>query len=306
MKRIFAAVLGVFVLLSVALYFLFPRVLFRAATDATRYAAGLSVREIRADDHRIVYLEGGKGPTVILLHGFGANKDYWVPFAKQLTGAYHVIIPDLPGFGETSKLPDRNYDIASQTERLDRFVKALSVDRFHLAGNSMGGMLAALYGSRHPGKVLTLALLAPGGLDSPQKSQVVQAIEKGSNPLLLNKAEDFDRAVVLAYEKPPFIPPPFKKIFIAQALADRDFNAKVMRDIIRERLALDPVLPSIQAPVLILWGDKDRVMDVSGVKNLEKGLKRSTTFIMKDVGHIPMLEQPHEAGSAYLGFLKKL
>ena len=67
---------------------------------------------------------------------------------------------------------------------------------------------------------------------------------------------------------------------------------------------LAPYLPRIQAPVIIIWGDTDKILDVGGVSVLEKNLKNYKTVIMKDTGHIPMLERPRETASHYVGYLK--
>jgi len=83
------------VVLLTAILFPFPESVFRIAVDAQRRAADLVRKEVQVDNHRIAYLEGGKGETVILLHGFGANKDSWLAFAKYLKG-YHLVIPTFP------------------------------------------------------------------------------------------------------------------------------------------------------------------------------------------------------------------
>jgi abhydrolase domain-containing protein 6 len=143
-------------------FFLFPQSVFKLAIDAQRRSAGLVKKEIQVDDHRIVYLEGGQGETVVLIHGFALDKDAWVPFAKHLKG-FHLVIPDLPGFGESSQVPSDSYDVESQVRRLDQFTEQLHLDRFHLAGLSMGGAYSATYTARHPQKVLTLALMDTAG-----------------------------------------------------------------------------------------------------------------------------------------------
>lgn len=316
MKKILVAGFGIialFVFLLTGIYFLFPETLFNLAVKAGRYSAGLVKKEIQVDDHRIVYQEGGKGQTILLLHGFGANKDNWIRFAKYLTNDYHVVIPDIPGFGESSQIQNQNYAAKNQLNRIDRFTEALKLEKFHLAGNSMGGMLAALYGATYPQKVLTLALLAPGGVGSPNPSEVAILLQKGTNPLLTGNAEDFDRLIKLCFAKPPYIPSQFKKVLAADAIAHRDFNKKIWDDMLgnltKEALSvrenfLAPYLPQIQAPVLIIWGDCDKILDVGGVAVLEKNLKNYRTVIMKDTGHIPMLEHPRETASRYIGFLK--
>ena len=313
MKKILVVSLGLLVLVFGGIYLLFPETLFNLVVKAGRRYAGLAKKEIRVDDHKIVYLDGGKGQTILLLHGFAANKDNWIRFAKYLTKDYHVVIPDIPGFGESSQIQNENYAAESQLKRIDRFTEVLKLERFHLAGNSMGGMLAGMYGAKYPQKVLTLALLAPGGVGSPSLSEVAILLQKGTNPLLTGNTGDFDRLIKLCFAKPPFIPSQFKKVLAADAVAHRDFNKKIWDDMMgnltkealsaRENL-LKPYLPQIQAPVLIIWGDTDKILDVGGVSVLEKNLKNYQTAIMKDTGHTPMLEKPQETASYYVSYLK--
>ena len=305
MKKKVAVVALLLVLLLALPYFLFPEFLFDLAQKATRFSAGLVRKEIQVDSHRIVYLEGGHGESVLLLHGFSANKDNWSHFSKRLTGNYHVIIPDLAGFGESTKRFDENYSIDSQERDLDRLVEVLKLERFHLAGNSMGGTIAAVYAARFPQRIWTLALLAPGGLKTAKKSKFSRQVRKGVNPLKIDSPDDLEKAIGFLFVKPPSIPGPFKKALVARARADREFNAKIMKDLLDEGLILEPYLPMIQVPVCIIWGDKDRILDVSGASVLEKGLKNHQTVIMKETGHVPMMEKSAETAEAYMSFLKK-
>ncbi|MBN1614034.1 MAG: alpha/beta hydrolase [Deltaproteobacteria bacterium] len=304
MKKRWTAFFSFFVILTGAVSCLSPESLYRAVIDGERKSAGLSKFNIQSDGHRIVYLEGGKGETVVLLHGYTGNKDNWTRFARSMESRYHLVIPDIPGFGESSKLPEASYDVESQVDRIDRFLEVLKIDRFHLAGNSMGGMIAAVYATKHPGKVASLALFDTGGLQTAKKSEFAARLEKGQNALLVNSEEDFDEVLRLAFVEPPYIPASVKRIMVVDAIASADFNRKILNDMVSRPVALEPYLPMIQAPVLILWGDADRLTDPSGVYVLEKSLQVYRTVVMKDTGHLPMVEKPRESASYYVDFLK--
>ncbi|MGZ6250390.1 MAG: alpha/beta fold hydrolase, partial [Syntrophales bacterium] len=154
--------------------------------------------------------------------------------------------------------------------------------------------------------VLTLALLDAGGAPSPKKSELVMRLEKGNNPLVGNNVEDFDKLIALVFVKTPTIPASFKKIMVADWIAHAEFNKKIWNDVrSASPVSLEPILPLIQAPVLIIWGDQDKVLDVGGVAFLEKYLKNYRTVIIKDVGHCPMIEQPEETAKVYMSFLKE-
>jgi pimeloyl-ACP methyl ester carboxylesterase len=306
MARRVLIVVAVVLLVPVVLYLTFPGVLVRLALNLERGAAGLSKRSVVVDDHTVTYLEGGKGETILLVHGFGANKDNWNRFAKYLTPSFHVVAVDLPGFGESTKRPDALYTIGAQVERLDRFAEALSLNAFHLAGNSMGGSISGRYAVRFPEKVLSLGLFDTGGVyHCPRKSELALLLEKGENPLLVDGPEDFDGMVKFAFVKPPWFPGPVKRALAAEWAQSRPFNEKVFREIHEEGSSLEPDLPEIKARTLILWGDTDRLIDVSCTEVLEKGLPNATTVIMKSCGHVPMMERPEEAARHYLAFLQK-
>jgi pimeloyl-ACP methyl ester carboxylesterase len=296
-------VIAIVVLLTL-FYFLFPESVFKLAIDAQRRSADLVKKEVQVDDHKIVYLEGGKGETIVLLHGFGGNKDHWTAFAKYLKG-YHLIIPDVPGFGESSQVPKDNYGDESQMGRIDRFVEVLKLDKYHMAGNSLGGALTATYGAKHPNKILTLSLLDTAGAPSQKKSELLMQLEKGNNLLLASNTEDYNKLISLIFVKRPTVPASFKKIIAADWIAHAEFNKKIWNDWPPLQFSLATILPLIQAPVLIIWGDQDKLLDVGGVAFLEKNLKNYRTVIMKDMGHCPMIERPEETAKAYVSFLKE-
>ena len=305
MKKILMALL-IIIVASVGLYYAFPEKIAPYIIDSARSKAGLTKKEIRIDDHTIVYLESaGQGPAVLLLHGYSANKDNWLRFAAYFKD-YHVVIPDIPGFGESSRSLDAKYDVASQIERLHNFVQAIKMDKFHIAGNSMGGWFSASYAVRYPAEILSVGLFDAAGVKSLQLSEVMKMRQKGENPLLLKDGNDLPRLMGLIFTKPPFMPYPIEKMLIKEALTNRNFNEKIMQDITPDIFSLEKDLPQINSPVLILWGDKDKVIDVSSVPVFEKGLKNHMTVIIKDCGHVPILERVQETADAYLSFIRTI
>lgn len=270
--------------------------------DAWR-SAGLERKEIQVDGDRIAYLEGGQGETVLLLHGYGADKDNWVAFAKLLTPHYHVVIPDLAGFGESTRKWGENYNIENQAKRIDGFADALRLKKLNVAGNSMGGAIAAVYAARFPQKVSTLALLDTYGLRTAKWTHFQSEMQNGRNLLLISSPGDFDNLLPYLFVTPPPIPAPAKLVMVDRMMAEKKFNEKIGWDLFHESLSLESFLPMIQAPVLIIWGDHDRILDVSAVPILEKGLAHHQTLVMKDTGHLPMLEKPGETAAAYISFL---
>ena len=303
MKKILIAILVVIVAV-VAGYYAFPEKVAGYIIDAARNKAGLTKKEIKIDDHNIIYLEGGKGPTILLLHGYTGDKDNWTRFAAYLTKDYHVVIPDIPGNGESSQFMDKLYDLNSQMSRLHKFAQAINLKKFHIAGNSMGGFFSGIYAVRYPDEIISLGLFDAGGVKSLQKSEVIKLMEKGENPLVLKDTGDWPRRMRLVFVNPPTVPYPLKKVFAQKALDNRSFYEKALKEINPDFFSLEKNLPKIKAPTLILWGDQDRILDISSVPVFEKGLKNHKTVIIKDCGHLPMLEKPQETATQYINFIK--
>jgi pimeloyl-ACP methyl ester carboxylesterase len=113
-----------------------------------RYQSDLTLKQTTiSKDLNISYLENNipSDKILILIHGFGANKDNWLNLANKLNGKYHLIIPDLIGDGESSKPLDIDYTIDNQTKMLHEFLNTLKNKNFVLVGNSMGGQIALNY-----------------------------------------------------------------------------------------------------------------------------------------------------------------
>jgi pimeloyl-ACP methyl ester carboxylesterase len=266
-----------------------------------RGLGGLSEKSILVGKHSIVYLEGGRGPSVLLLHGFGADKDNWNFFSRYLTKRYRVIAPDLPGFGESSKIWSDQYHIAAQVERVHEFAKEIGLTKFHLVGNSMGGLIAGVYAATYPAEILTLCLLDPAGVES-EPSPFSLELEKGNNPLIVESVSDYDKLLDFTFAKRPSLPDPLKSYFAEIAVQRKDFYKKVFIEATPGN-QLEAVMTRIRAKTLILWGDSDRVLSVSSAQVLQKGIRKSKVIVLKNCGHMPMLEKPEETARHYLEFI---
>ena len=306
MKKLLIILSVMIVAAAVGGYYTFPEKVADYLISYGRHNAGLIKKDINIDKHKIVYLESKRGKeTILLLHGYSANKYNWLLFSSYLKD-FHLVIPDIPGYGESSKLIDEKYDVANQIERLHNFCQEIKINKFHIVGNSMGGWFAGAYAVRFPAEVLSVGLFDAAGVKSPQPSEVMKIMQTGENPLLLKNENDYSRLMSLIFANPPFTPYPIKKMFIHEALTNKNFYEKTMNEIAPDIFSLEENLPKIKAPALIVWGDKDRIIDISSVTVFEKGLKNSKTVIINNCGHAPMLEKHHQAATAYLAFIKSI
>lgn len=296
--------------LAVAYYSL-PDHFTQPLLDANRSLSGLSEKTVTVGTHQVHYLEGGVSEggdePLVLLHGIFAEKDHWVDFARPLTGRYRVIAPDLPGFGESGRLPDQNYDYAAHTERLKALLDALGLRRVHLAGNSMGGTIAALFAVSHPDRVASVALIgAPHGIRTPKPSRMDGLIDAGKAPLIAHNATEFAQMMDLIFAKQPFLPYPILQATEREALRNAGSNLRLWNAQLKDRYLLDVRIANVQQPTLVLWGGQDQVFDASGAEVLRGRLKNPQIEVLPGVGHLPMMEAPSATAQKYAQFLKSL
>jgi pimeloyl-ACP methyl ester carboxylesterase len=306
--RLWLVALGVLgalalVAVGVSLYFYFsPERLVRRALDYERGLAGLVRKEAELPGGlRYVYLEGGMGEPLMLLHGFGANKDNFVRVAKYLTPRYRVIIPDHIGFGESAKPAKAAYSSRAQAERLHTLARVLDVSRLHLGGNSMGGHIALTYAALYPREVASLWLLAPAGVWSAPPSEMRKRIEQGGkNPMIVTNEEEFAQLVAGVTAVPLPVPRRFLDVLAQERIRNHELEQRIFKQLAED--SIEQRVRGLATPALIVWGAQDRVLHPASAGILQMLLTRSEVVLMPGVGHVPMLEQPEQSAADYLRF----
>lgn len=288
-------------------YYGLPHLFKEPLLALNRQLSGMSEKTRQVGVHRVHYLDGGRGEPVILLHGIFAEKDHWVDFARRLTGSYRVIAPDLPGFGESGRLAAQSYGYAQQTEHLKDFMDALGIRKAHLAGNSMGGTIAALFALRYPERVASVAFVgAPHGLRAPKSSEMDALIDAGKSPLIAHNSAQFEQTLSLVFTEQPFLPYPVLHAAEADALRLAPSNERLWNEQLKDRYLLNDRIGELYAPTLALWGGNDRLFDVSGLQVLNARLKNLRAEVLPNIGHLPMMEAPKKTSLIYVKFLQNL
>lgn len=269
--------------------------LHKTGISIERYRSDLETKSISVEDLQWKYTEKmGNGETLLVVHGFGGDKDHWTRFSRHLPKNIRVIAPDLPGFGESSKPEGLVYTQEAQAIRLQKFTEAIGLTEFHIAGNSMGGGIAGLFAAKFPKQVKSLILFDNAGIKSPTPSEM-QTIELSGkeSPLLVKDKEDFDRLLRFTFVKPPYLPSFLKSYFAEKSVANREWNAHILKQIRKEGYILETQLDKIQAPCLTIWGKEDKVIHYSVMEVLEKKIKtKLETVLLENMGHAPMIEDP--------------
>jgi pimeloyl-ACP methyl ester carboxylesterase len=287
-------------------YLFAPQWLMQADIKRQAMAAHVDEHSVQVGDTKWVYFEGGQGPTLIVLHGFAASKEVWLKQLELLTPHFHVIAPDLPGWGESSRVDGASYNIDAQVSRLQGFVEALGLKHFVLIGHSMGGAIAGVYAAEHPEHVAELALLSSFGLKTDD-NDFSRTAKSGKNVFVFDNREQFAQATSWAFAKPLDIPGRFQDVLIRRNQKDRSFIEHTFNELRdpSQYLSLQNRLDQLSMPVLGLWCHDDKIIDISALDSLRNGLKNAaaiSTSTLSGCNHMPILEKPEETARILTSF----
>lgn len=289
-----------------------PEQFLQAEFARLRWLAGAEVQSRTIADHRWTYLQAGfaeensaQKPLLFMVHGYTGSKENWLAVMRELGKSYRVIAPDLPGWGETTRLPDADYGVIAQSERLVEFIESFGETPSILVGHSMGGHISGLLAAKHPELISKLVLMSAAGVEFEQ-NDFARSVLKGGNPFEVKTRDQFHAQMRLVFTEPPFVPWPFDEAMVQRRRRDAAFEAKVLDSIGRgnEVIALQSEMQKIQSPTLLLWCKDDRVIDVSSVPIFLAGIAGSQALILEGCGHMPMMAKPKAVANGIESFLQ--
>ncbi|KAK7879308.1 hypothetical protein WMY93_033912, partial [Mugilogobius chulae] len=319
-----SVLLGLPVVAFVASFMFRPGLLIRAYNWFWRWRLGLSVKYSTVGSFRFCYLSRGTpggAPSLLLLHGFSANKDMWLPVVKFLPQQYHVVCLDLPGHEGTSRPQDEDYSIHGQVSRIHQFVHSIGLSHFHLVGASMGGNLAGVYAARFPEDLCSVSLVCPAGLDAPVDTDFLKRLRDIYAQKKQDQDQDQDQVqdigllpqtlpqlqemIDMCSYKPLNLPKQMLKGLLQDRLPHNNFYIHLFKRLCAEdsRFCLHENLSKISVPVQVVWGQHDQVFHVSGSSLIAATLPHSQVVLLEECGHSVALERPHELASVLCSFL---
>ncbi|MBK1872031.1 alpha/beta hydrolase [Marinobacter sp. 1-3A] len=266
---------------------------------------------VKVNGYNIHYQDRGQGNTIILMHGIFSSLQTWDAWIDELSKTHRVIALDMPGFGLTGGPPELNdFDEEHALAAFEKFVNKLNLRSVSLAGNSLGGYIAARYAAQNPGRVDKLILLDPFGY--PQDTPWILGV--GTFPpvafvgnyiqpawmVALNVAwvygdssrvrqEDYMRYVHMNL-RPGAKPLYVKTLKMIEARAE-NFDP--------------PPFNRIAAETLLMWGEDDAWVPLELADRWMADIPNAKLIVYPTAGHIPMEELPKETAKDALLFLQR-
>ncbi|GAB5553809.1 MAG: alpha/beta hydrolase [Saprospiraceae bacterium] len=252
------------------------------------------------------YRDEGVGPALVLVHGTAASLHTWDEWTESLKQDFRVIRLDIPAFGLTGPHPQHDYSVEAYTDFLHAFLEELEVDRFHLAGNSLGGYIAWYYASQYPEAVDRLVLLDPSGWPTTGKSPWIFRLAR--TPILNVLVKWITPKSIIRKNLQQVY---FDDAKVSETLVER-YHAMSLRKgnraafIARAKTPFidhSSKLEQISAETLIIWGAEDTWISPDLGPKYEAAIPKAKLSIMDKVGHVPMEEAPEESVALIKVFL---
>jgi abhydrolase domain-containing protein 6 len=282
--------------------------LLKQGMAAEQSRAGLAVASARLSFGRLEYLarsgtRGATPPAILMLHGASADRSAWLRLARHLERQYTLVIPDLPGHGNSD--PACDYSIAAQAARIKELLCQLTVGRVHVIANSMGGAIALHLAATWPALVRSLTLISSAGLEVHPSWLQQHVARTGANPMFeINDSADYLAMLRIGMAAPPYIARPLLGALARKFAARRAINRQIVEDIGRD-LDQSARLAAIVAPALIIWGADDKVLSAANGALLQQGLANSEHVVLDGVGHVAMVEAPRQVARLCMAFLER-
>ena len=270
---------------------------------------------ISLSDIKIHYERAGDGQSaVVLVHGNIASWRWWLPVLENPPAGCAVYAPDMRGFGE-SEHPEGGYTIEQFAADLDAFVNEMALDHSHLVGHSLGAAVALQYAAQFPRKVRKLLLVSPPPAEgmpcSPQEDHTMFGLTlphfaENTHMQDFFRNSHMDRAIlshVLTRITPGM---DHGSKFFAALVGDASLiSRETLKGVIQSlgSWTVQDRLPALVMPVLILWGDKDTVVERAPLDRMARDVLHAELVVWEGVGHAPQLEQPERFHALLMEFI---
>lgn len=249
---------------------------------------------IKVDQRQIFVREAGSGPAVLMIHGYGAAHDTWGKVIPRLAAGRRVLAVDLPGFGRSDKYA-RDLSPASLGDTLFKLLDQKHVQQVDLIAHSWGSSIALAMTLKHPERIRSITLLGAWVYEEQLSPFLVWSRAPVVGEILFSLFYDqrLDDRMALAFHDPDPFAHPDQVDLVRTALGRPGAVASALAAARGQRFTrLQRRYGVIKQPVLLIWGQQDRISRPAFGQRLANELERGRLVVIPQCGHIPMVEQP--------------
>ena len=245
----------------------------------------------------INYEEKGEGELIVLLHGWGSNIKLFANLIDLLSKKYKVVAMDMPGFGESAEPPSA-WCVDDYADFVIEFLKAYNTDKVMLLGHSFGGRVIIKLNSREnlPFEITKVILVDSAGILPP----------KSNKKSFRTRRYKFCRSILSTKLMQKIAPQALEKLRVKYGSADYVAASPLMRQVLVKTVNedLEPLLPNIKCPTLLVWGVNDTATPLSDGEKMEKLIPDAGLVKLENAGHYSFLEQQYTFNRVMCSFMK--
>ncbi len=254
--------------------------------------------------------EGPRGaPVIVLLHGSNDDLHTWDAWVDALKGQYRVVRFDQIGHGLTGPNPAGDYSLTAFEATINQVADRLGIGKFTLGGNSMGGAIAASYAMNHPERLSGLVLVDAGGAPkaspTPGNLGFKLAALPGLNQLMrwITPRSLVEKSLRQSVTNQAFITPATVDRYWELLRYPGNRQATITR-FAAKRQSFDPArLAALKLPVLVLWGEEDRLINADGARWYARSIPGSQLILYPGIGHLPQQELAEQSAADVARFM---
>lgn len=285
-------------------YFNYPLFIDKFYEEAGYFHAHLNKKQIETSNFKFSYVERGVGKTILLVHGFRSDKNYWLKYIRKMGKGYHYIALDLPCHGETVSKQKMVFSVKNVTAALDEFVEAKKISNCHIVGASLGAGFTLSYARDHLDRVQKVILINPVALRPSTPAKVRAMMERNKKLFSPTTIEQMDYLLICLRGSTIKCPAHLKNYLLEKLRSKNDIALKMMEEIANSE-GLEKYLPQMTMPILILQGEKDRIVNHGDKLIYQKHLPNLDYVSLKDGHHMFAKKSLKMAASKMKDFLAK-
>jgi pimeloyl-ACP methyl ester carboxylesterase len=280
-------------------FYLRPVSFFNAQADFQMRATGAQSKWITVSGYKVHYYVIGpeNGKPLVLVHGLGGRAGEWHNLMPYLIYAgYRVYAPDLVGYGRSQQPADFSYSVSDEASVVVGFLDALGLKQVDIGGVSMGGWIAQLIAAHHPERVHRLMLFDSAGLDVTP--------DWDTHLFTPQNAAQLDQLDALLMPNPPHLPDFVVRDFIRVSNRNAWVIQRALDSMWTRRDATDTLLPQLKMPVLLVWGNLDRIMPLDQGQKMHQLIPQSRLEVVQGCGHLAHVQCADRIGPILQNFLR--
>lgn len=254
--------------------------------------------------YKVRYAEAGhEQKHVLLVHGLGGSAESWIYNIGEFANRFHVVAPDLLGFGHSDK-PKIRYTMNMFTDFLGRFMDTIGIKSTNIVGSSMGGQIAAEFAIRYPAKIEKLVLVSPAGIP-PKEFKGTKGLKQYAKIFDAKNLSEVRKALMPLDSDPCTITEEYAKSVYEYTSMDGAMHAFMSS--LKESASAPRLvnrLEAIKARTLVVWGKGDELIPIKYCEPFITRMPNCRLVLIEESGHRPHFERPDLFNKVVIDFMQ--